>query len=1016
MKIIVKPHDIQISETDTINEGEYNITQLNFEFSAEYTDDLVKKAIFIGNDNKAYEMVIDNNICNIPSEILVKQQSVFLGVYAYKITGSELVLRYSPSPVIFPVIDGSYKADAVPSEEITPSQFEQYQQALQKGLSEVNTKLQEVIDTSETLEDNGTYAKEQGDYAKETTDELVSKVENGDFNGATFTPSVDAEGNISWSNDKGLDNPQTQNIKGEKGDTGEPFTISKTYPSVEEMNADFDNMNVGDYVMIASSVEDEDNAKLYVKTDTEWTFITDFSGAVGIKGEKGDIGPQGPQGVPGKDGVGITTITSGQSTVEEDKTITPITVNKTDGSSQIFNVEAKNGADGKDGLNGKDGVNGQDGLTPTIGDNGNWYLGDTDTGKPSRGEVGPSPDLSDYVKNTDYAKDGQGGVISTGNHFRVYSNNGVPYVNSINSEQYSSSGDNIFIGKGTLESIKDDYVGSSTPVQDLTSTVTNIQEEQDENKPKNTASGEMITVDDAIKYKLFNFMVDGASEQITTTGKNLFDYTTVRSASGLTTTINTDGSITTKGTPTVDYIKLVLEKDYNDKLVDGETYTISQDVAGYIYLQIYAVPKDGGSTIYYASSNSQTRKEFSFTVDKSIYDYKATLQSGLLADVGENINFTAKFQLEKGSKATSYEPYTGGQPSPSPDYPQEITTLTFDKITRCGKNLFDYDKFLNDIGDSLTIEGTNNNFTYRSNNSIPSVLGMFKFNFKEKKSYSFSGKISSSSANGAMKVIYTDGTSLYIYSKWDGTSLSKEFFKTTDGTKTIKQIELSSYGNGTVFELTDFMISEGSQATDYEPYQATEYTIDLQGNEMVELPNGVINKFMIDKKGNVSLIKNIGKVILDGSENNWDWNMITEDEKYRFSTGVIQSLVEPSTPCLSNYFMSGSADDGDYFVENTIEIAPSGGITICTYAVSKSIEEFRAWLQEHNVIVYYQLATPEIIPLGKLTELITTEEGINTFFINGNLETTLEVLYALDIKKYIDNKLAEISSALIKEG
>ena len=30
------------------------------------------------------------------------------------------------------------------------------------------------------------------------------------------------------------------------------------------------------------------------------------------------------------------------------------------------------------------------GLTPTIGDNGNWYLGDADTGKPSRGEQGPA--------------------------------------------------------------------------------------------------------------------------------------------------------------------------------------------------------------------------------------------------------------------------------------------------------------------------------------------------------------------------------------------------------------------------------------------------------------------------------------------------------------------------------------------------------------------------------------------------------------------------------------------------
>lgn len=35
------------------------------------------------------------------------------------------------------------------------------------------------------------------------------------------------------------------------------------------------------------------------------------------------------------------------------------------------------------------GAPGKDGVTPTIGANGNWYLGDEDTGKPSRGATGP---------------------------------------------------------------------------------------------------------------------------------------------------------------------------------------------------------------------------------------------------------------------------------------------------------------------------------------------------------------------------------------------------------------------------------------------------------------------------------------------------------------------------------------------------------------------------------------------------------------------------------------------------
>ena len=44
---------------------------------------------------------------------------------------------------------------------------------------------------------------------------------------------------------------------------------------------------------------------------------------------------------------------------------------------------------------------GADGLTPTIGENGNWYLGDADTGKPSRGDKG-----ADGKSAYQYAQDG----------------------------------------------------------------------------------------------------------------------------------------------------------------------------------------------------------------------------------------------------------------------------------------------------------------------------------------------------------------------------------------------------------------------------------------------------------------------------------------------------------------------------------------------------------------------------------------------------------------------------------
>lgn len=71
----------------------------------------------------------------------------------------------------------------------------------------------------------------QGDTgAKGDTGPQGEKGEVGDAGpkgdkGTTFIPSVDADGNISWSNTDGLVNPETANIKGPKGDKGSDATV-----------------------------------------------------------------------------------------------------------------------------------------------------------------------------------------------------------------------------------------------------------------------------------------------------------------------------------------------------------------------------------------------------------------------------------------------------------------------------------------------------------------------------------------------------------------------------------------------------------------------------------------------------------------------------------------------------------------------------------------------------------------------------------------------------------------------
>lgn len=87
---------------------------------------------------------------------------------------------------------------------------------------------------------------------------------------------------------------------------------------------------------------------------------TGAKGDPGAQGQQGEIGPAGPQGPKGDPGAAGT--------------------------------PGKDGTNGKDGVDGKPGAAGADGVTPHIGDNGNWYLGATDTGKPSRGATGAKGD------------------------------------------------------------------------------------------------------------------------------------------------------------------------------------------------------------------------------------------------------------------------------------------------------------------------------------------------------------------------------------------------------------------------------------------------------------------------------------------------------------------------------------------------------------------------------------------------------------------------------------------------
>lgn len=136
MNVKVTKTTVSVDGDYVINRGEYNVNPIFFEFSEEYTDNLVKKAVFTKEVGNPVEMIILNNQCNIPYEVL-NEKSFELRVYAYELVDEELILRYSPTYVRLHTTAGSYIEGAVSPTPITPTEYEQFEAALEEGLSEV---------------------------------------------------------------------------------------------------------------------------------------------------------------------------------------------------------------------------------------------------------------------------------------------------------------------------------------------------------------------------------------------------------------------------------------------------------------------------------------------------------------------------------------------------------------------------------------------------------------------------------------------------------------------------------------------------------------------------------------------------------------------------------------------------------------------------------------------------------------------------------------------------------------
>lgn len=359
------------------------------------------------------------------------------------------------------------------------------------------------------------------------------------------------------------------------------------------------------------------------------------------------------------------------------------------------------------------------------------------------------------------------------------------------------------------------------------------------------------------------FSLDGKTEQKTYTGKNIFDYVSNLKASsdGLTSVINDDGSITTSGKPTSNYRTILNSINIIDFLEDGETYTFSQSKANdKLYMQMNAKKKDG--TYSYYSLNDSTKSKQEIIVNKSIYEtYTLNIQTGLTSDWGDSsLTITNKYMLCKGTDTadSSFEPYVGKQPSPNPNYPQEIENI------KGAENLLNLpDGTYTDNGVTAVVKGgivtLNGTSTANSFISIP-----FNYTFLANINYTLSAN-NTLTMSGENYIRFNYGTTVYFPCRfsYEKSKFTNNFNENTIvNAFTIRTESGKTYNNFVIKP----MLEEGS----------TSHNFVLPGTNYLQLEDRTENLIGLDNKQyRVNLKKGDKILAVNNGTTNLNLNLYT---------------------------------------------------------------------------------------------------------------------------------------------
>nr|WP_303040967.1 hypothetical protein [Enterocloster clostridioformis] len=331
-----------------------------------------------------------------------------------------------------------------------------------------------------------------------------------------------------------------------------------------------------------------------------------------------------------------------------------------------------------------------------------------------------------------------------------------------------------------------------------------------------------VTMDDAWEAPIPGMWIAGKSEQFSTTGAQLLDLSAVSKSAGGAVINTADGGYQISGTGALtEAFSASYQLDYlKNHLKPGNLILKSELTMPKLYVRIW-----DGSTVLAEMQGNSTKQ----ITQEMINNENMRVECYLYGSAGSTITPGTYHPMLYQDGDGTWEPYTGGRPSPSPEYPQEIVSTDVTAVMVTGANLFDTSALVSSNGaswtvssDKITVTGSKAYAFVRSDIPVQLIAG---------KTVTISCSISKGNpdVNVAVQIELTrpDGKQ-YLSPSSSG---NKKFSIPED----IVTVRVKLYANNlnTVLDTpntvtySDVMLNIGDTALPWEPYQSKTAAITL---------------------------------------------------------------------------------------------------------------------------------------------------------------------------------------------